>query len=120
MSVDASANERFELDVRIGSVERQVNELSDLRNGYQRSLEHFHAQFRSVSRRRESSLHESMQAGSSVAHRELEEQQELLFHINRYVDDSAEAFDQLNSQVRQALDDERQRLIRAKGELPWE
>ncbi|SFL89117.1 hypothetical protein SAMN04515692_11629 [Leifsonia sp. CL147] len=40
--------------------------------------------------------------------------------MDRYVNDAAEEFEQVNSQVRRSLDDERERLIREKGELPWE
>lgn len=120
MSADKSASERRELDVRIRGVETQEDEFSDLRNGYQQSLERFHQQFQSVSRRREAALHRSMQAGSSVAQRELERQQELFFQVDRYVRDSIEEFEQVSSRVRQSLDDERERLIRERGELPWE
>lgn len=120
MSVDRSANERFELTTRIAQVERREDEFSELRNIHQRSLERFHEQFRTVAGGRESSLHESMRSGNDAAQRELEAQQQLLFQVDRYVEDSVAELTWTSSQVRQSLDDERECLIRERNELPWE
>lgn len=120
VSVDKSAHERFEFTTQIAQVEHREDEFAAIRSDHQRSLERFHEQFRSVARGRESSLHESMRSGSSVAHRELEAQQQLLFQIDRYVEDSVAELAWTSSQVRQSLDDEREGLIRQRGELPWE
>ncbi|WP_090041813.1 MULTISPECIES: hypothetical protein [unclassified Leifsonia] len=120
MSGDRSANERFELTAQIARIEQREDEFSELRNSYQRSLETFHEQFHSVARRRESSLHENLRSGSIAAHRELEARQDLLFQVDRYVEESVDELEWASSQVRQSLDDERQRLIRDKGALPWE
>lgn len=120
MSADKSANERFELTNQIAYVERQEDEFSELRNDYQRSLERFHEQFHELTRRRESALHEQLRSGSRSAQKELEARQEMLFQVNRYVDDSLLELEQASSQVRQSLDDERERLIRERDALPWE
>ncbi|WP_434318492.1 hypothetical protein [Leifsonia sp. P73] len=120
MSVDRSMNDRCELTARIAEVERREDEVAGVRNEYQRSLERFHEEFRSVGRRRESSLHESMQSGSSGAQRELEAQQLLLFQVDRYVADSVAELEWTSSQARRSLDDERERLIRQRNDLPWE
>lgn len=108
MSADRSANVRFELTAEIAQVERREDEFSELRSAYERSLERFREQFHSVTRRRESPLSDR------------QEQQELLFHVDRYVGDSSEELAQVNSQVRAALDDERERLLRDRNALPWE
>jgi chromosome segregation ATPase len=120
LSGDRSADERFALTERIAAVERREDEVAALRNEYQRSLERFHDEFRSVARRRESSLHESMQTGNSAAQRELEAHQQLLFQVDRYVEDAAAELSWTSSRVRQTLDDEREALIRERSELPWE
>lgn len=119
-STDKSAAQRAELAKRIVGVERQEDEFSELRNSYRRSLELFHEQFHSVSRRRESCRHEQAQSGSRAAQQALAAAQDLLFQLDRYVDASLEEIDQTSSQVRQSLDDEREKLIAEKDGLPWE
>lgn len=111
MSADRSANERVELTAQIAQVERREDEFSEVRGAYQRSLEQFQEQFHAVARRRESSLSDP---GERAA------QQELLFHVDRYVEESSEELTRVSSQVRLALDDERERLMRERNALPWE
>ena len=111
MSADRSANERFELTTQIAHVERREDEFSELRGAYQRSLDRFREQFHQVTRRRESSVSDP---------RERDAQQEVLFHVDRYVEESSEELTRVSSQVRLALDDERERLIRERNALPWE
>lgn len=103
MSADRSANERFELTAQIAHVERREDEFSELRGAYQRSLDRFREQFHRVTRQREGDA-----------------QQELLFHVDRYVGESSDELTRVSSQVRLALDDERERLIRERNALPWE
>lgn len=106
MSADRSANERFELTAEIARVEQREDEFAELRGAYQRSLEQFQQQFHSVTRRRESSL-------SDVQH-------ELLFHVDRYVEESLYELARVSTQVRVSLDDQRERLARERNALPWE
>jgi hypothetical protein len=119
MSADRSANERFELTAEIARVERREEEFSDVRGAYQRSLEHFHEQFHSVTRRREAALADNPHSGDG-ARREWEAQRELVFHVDRYVEESLEELQQVNARVRVSLDDERERLTRERNGLPWE
>jgi ABC-type transporter Mla subunit MlaD len=61
-----------------------------------------------------------MQSGSRAAQQELAATQDLLYQVDRYVDASLEELDRTSSQVRQSLDDEREKLIAEKNGLPWE
>lgn len=119
MSADRSAAARAELTTQIAQVERREEEFFELRNHQLNSLERFREQFHAVERRRASALDESLRSGNKGAQRELEEQQERGFLVDRYVQESVEELEQASSQVRQSLDDERQRLIRDRDMLPW-
>ena len=118
MSADKSARERAELGRQIEQVERQEDEFSERRASYARSLEQFREQFHAVGRDRESSLGERMQAGDTGAQHEA--RQELLWQVDRYVEETSEELEQTGSQVRQSLDDEREKLMAERNGLPWE
>ncbi|MEN2741325.1 hypothetical protein ABCS02_26370 [Microbacterium sp. X-17] len=119
MSADRSANERFRLTAEIAHVERREDEFSEFRDAYERSLEQFRQQFHSVTRRLESVLSRDPHP-NSAARQEHEAQHELLFHVDRYVQESVEELAWTSTQVRMPLHDERERLIRERNALPWE
>ncbi len=120
MSVDRSAAQRAELGRQIERVERQEDEFSERRNGYERSLEQFRERFHAVGRDREWSRGERMQPGDSGVQHELESRRALLMEVDRYVEETSEELEQTRSRIRQSFDDELENLAKERNALPWE
>lgn len=117
---DINSDRRFELERDIRELESKEDEFVQMKNQFERSLEHFYQNFQRLSYQNEEILQKDVSLGNQKVSNDLQEHQGLTQHMSRYVASQLEALNQATRQIRQSMNDERENLLRERNHLPWE
>lgn len=115
---DKHEKERYDLYLEIATVERKEDELSLLSRNYQKNLEEFFDQFSYLSNEIETLLYSSPTNQQSI--QELQDNMDLNQAVNRYVDHQLDEVQQVKQRLMNTLEEERERLVKERNNLPWE
>ena len=114
MKTDKSEKERQELHEKILQVEQKEDEFMLLKRQYENSLGNFATDFQYLTTQIE---HPQNAAALS---RDLADTQSLNQQVKNYVDVQMDELGKLSHQTRNAMEEEREKLIKERNSLPWE
>ena len=117
MPSDLSANERFDLGMKIQRKEQEIDEFYQKRQNHERLLENFNSHFQQLSAQYDEIEYQAAQQGSKKAQEAFEINQELNQRMNRYVSDQVEEINATYYRTRQAMNDEIENLHRERNAL---
>ena len=120
MPRDISANERFDLGMKIQRKEQEIDEFYQKRQNHERLLENFNSHFQQLSAQYDEIEYQAAQQGSKRAQMSFEINQELNQRMNHYVSEQFEEIDSTYYRARQVMNDEIENLHRERNALPWD
>ena len=120
MNLDKNKTRRQDLENDIKKVESKEDDIVQLRNQFERTLEDFQMKFRHLSRQNNDLLENTANSGSKRAVNELEESQMFTLKVDRYVNTQLKELSNTDKTIRKSLNDEREKLLKERNNLPWE
>ena len=119
MKTDKSEKERQEHHEKILQVEQKEDEFMLLKRQYENSLGNFATDFQYLTTQMENLLYEHPQNATALS-RDLADAQSLNQQVKNYVDVQMDELGKLSHQTRNAMEEEREKLIKERNSLPWE
>ena len=119
MKTDKSEKERQELHEKILQVEQKEDEFMLLKRQYENSLGNFATDFQYLTTQMETLLYEHPQNATTLS-RDLADTQSLNQQVKNYVDVQMDELEKVSRQTRNAMEEEREKLIKERNSLPWE
>ncbi|MDR1017397.1 MAG: hypothetical protein LBM02_01670 [Lachnospiraceae bacterium] len=120
MGKDKSANERYELGLKIRDNERKQEKLGDFKREYGRSIERFNSKMQDLKRQEDKVLYQSGTSGNKGVINQLDVNKSVSDRINRFVNSQREELEHTCRSVRRDMEEERERLAKERNRLPWE
>ena len=119
MKTDKSEKERQEFHEKILQVGQKEDEFTLLKRQYENSLGNFATDFQYLTTQMETLLYEHPQNATTLS-RDLADTHSLIQQFKNYVDVQMDELEKVSRQTRNAMEEEREKLIKERNSLPWE